>query len=74
MKLISAIAAIFLLADTSAIRTQSRFDLIEQARNMVDVDSEAYTHLTNALEGLPVMGAPTAGPTASASTESDAHS
>ena len=28
---------------------------------MVDVDSEAYVHLTNALEGLPVAGAPAAG-------------
>ena len=72
MKLISAIAAIFLLADTSAIKTQSRVNLIEQAKNLVDVDSEAYMHLSNALEGLPTNAAPAAGPTAMASTE--AHS
>jgi len=57
MKLISAIAAIFLLADTSA----TRIDLISQARNMVDVNSDAYLHLTNALEGLPSVGAPSGG-------------
>ena len=72
MKLISAIAAIFLLADTSALKMQSRSNLIEQARNMVDVDSEAYTHLSNALYGLPSVGAPAAGAQDSASTE--AHS
>ena len=41
---------------------------------MVDVDSEAYTHLTNALYGLPSMGAPAAGPTAAKSSVLDTHS
>ena len=41
---------------------------------MVDVDSEAYMHLTSALEGLPSMGAPTAGPTEAKSSVLDSHS
>ena len=41
---------------------------------MVDVDSEAYTHLTNALYGLPSMGAPAAAPTAAKSSVLDTHS
>ena len=61
MKLISALAAMLLVSDTSAIRTQSSTALILGARNMLDVDSEAYMHLTNALEGLPSVGAPAAG-------------
>ena len=73
MKFISYIALLF-LSDTSAIRTQSASALVEQARNMVDVDSEAYTHLTNALYGLPSMGAPAAGPTAAKSSVLDTHS
>merc|ERR1712072_304537 len=40
----------------------------------VDIDSEAYTHLTNALYGLPSMGAPSAGPTAAKSSVLDTHS
>ena len=41
---------------------------------MVDIDSEAYMHLTNALEGLPSMGAPTAGPAEAKSSVLDSHS
>ena len=70
MKFISALAAFLLVSDTSAIRTQSSSALILNAREMVDVNSEAYTHLTNALYGLPSNAAPTggAGPVAEANT------
>jgi hypothetical protein len=47
----AAIVAGLLTSESSAIKTQSTVvsSLVEQAMNMVDVNSLAYGHLSNAL-------------------------
>ena len=65
MKTLIALVAAAFVSDASAIKSQAQAaaNLIMQARNMVATNSEAYTHLTNALGfPLPSVAAPKAGP------------
>jgi hypothetical protein len=60
----AAIVAGLLTSESSAIKTQSTAvsSLVEQAMNMVDVNSLAYGHLSSALMGLPTLDKPKALP------------
>lgn len=65
MKTLIALVGAALVTDASAIKSQAQIaaNLIMQARNMISTNSEAYTHLTNALGfPLPSVAAPKAGP------------